>query len=118
MTETQKQKVQQRIAEAKEKKLTTLDLRNCGLGKIPDEVFELTHLEYLYLGAEVKKEWKRVFYSSKNSFAVYWHWEEKDTYFHNNYISEIPHKIERLINLKFANCSLVRVETQDPCPRM
>ncbi len=36
---------QQRIREAKEKKLTRLDIGNCGLTEIPEEVFELTWLE-------------------------------------------------------------------------
>jgi internalin A len=40
---------QQRIREAKEKKLTRLDIGNCGLTEIPDEVFELTWLEELIL---------------------------------------------------------------------
>lgn len=35
----------QRIREAKEQRLTRLDIGNCGLTEIPDEVFELTWLE-------------------------------------------------------------------------
>ena len=38
---------QQRIREAKEQKLTRLDIGNCGLTEIPEEVFELTWLEEL-----------------------------------------------------------------------
>ena len=33
------------IEEAKEKRLTRLDLGNCGLTELPDEVFELVWLE-------------------------------------------------------------------------
>jgi internalin A len=40
----------QRIREAKEQRLTRLDIGNCGLTKIPEEVFELTWLEELILG--------------------------------------------------------------------
>jgi internalin A len=39
----------QRIREAKEQRLTRLDIGNCGLTEIPDEVFELTWLEELIL---------------------------------------------------------------------
>ena len=35
----------QRIREAKEKRLTRLDLGNCGLTELPEELFELTWLE-------------------------------------------------------------------------
>ncbi len=87
MTEAQKQKVKERVAEAKEKKLTTLDLRNCGLGEIPEEVFELTHLEHLLLGAEEKKE------------------QGQTVYFHSNYISELPHKTVGLASLKSLDLS-------------
>ena len=34
-----------RIREAKEKRLTRLDLGNCGLTELPEELFELTWLE-------------------------------------------------------------------------
>ena len=39
------------IHEAKEKRLTTLDISNCGLTELPDEVFELTWLETLILSS-------------------------------------------------------------------
>ncbi len=39
----------QRIREAKEQRLTRLDLGNCGLTELPDELFELTWLEELNL---------------------------------------------------------------------
>jgi internalin A len=40
----------QRIREAKEQRLTRLDIGNCGLTEIPDEVFELTWLKELNIG--------------------------------------------------------------------
>jgi internalin A len=42
----------QRIREAKEQRLTRLDLGKCGLTKLPDELFELTWLEELILSDE------------------------------------------------------------------
>ena len=47
------------IAEAREKNLTMLDIGNCGLRELPEELFELTKLEELivsnqYWGYEVK----------------------------------------------------------------
>lgn len=40
------------IRKAKEKRLTSLDLGNCGLTELPDELFELTWLETLILSNE------------------------------------------------------------------
>ena len=42
----------QRIREAKQHRLTRLDLGMCGLTELPDELFELTWLEELYLSNE------------------------------------------------------------------
>lgn len=53
------------IREAKETRATRLDLGNCGLRELPDELFELTWLEELILSNEWneyslnKKKWKR-----------------------------------------------------------
>lgn len=41
---------QERIQQAKDKKLRQLDLSDCGLTEIPEEVFELTQLQTLLLG--------------------------------------------------------------------
>jgi internalin A len=60
----------QRIREAKEQRLTRLEIGNCGLTEIPDEVFELVWLEELivsngWLEYSFEKEgW--ITYSSKN----------------------------------------------------
>ncbi len=50
----------QLIQEAKEIRATHLDLGNCGLTKLPDELFELVWLEKLVLRINqyVKKEFK------------------------------------------------------------
>ena len=40
------------IKEAKEKRLTRLDLGNCGLTELPDELFELVWLEELNLSGK------------------------------------------------------------------
>ena len=42
------------IKEAKEKRATTLDLRWCGLTKLPNELFQLTWLEELLLSDSAK----------------------------------------------------------------
>lgn len=53
------------IKEAKEQRLTRLDLGNCGLTELPDELFELVWLEELILSSEWQvydfktKYWKR-----------------------------------------------------------
>jgi internalin A len=39
------------IQEAKEQRLTRLDLGNCGLTELPDELFELVWLEELILSS-------------------------------------------------------------------
>ena len=77
------------IKEAKEKRLTRLDLGNCGLTELPDELFELTWLEELNLGMygddyeNVKSQ--RIFESKSNN---------------QNRISGLPFKISYLTNLK------------------
>ncbi|MGB0839488.1 MAG: COR domain-containing protein [Chitinophagales bacterium] len=44
------EKAIRRITACSDNQLTTLDISNCGLTTIPDEVFELTHLTHLKLG--------------------------------------------------------------------
>lgn len=77
----------QLIKEAKEKKLTSLDLGNCGLTTIPKEVFELTHLEELRLCNSYwdYQQGKRI--DSKNNGPA-------------NKIEKIPPDIRRLKSLK------------------
>jgi internalin A len=62
----------QRIREAKENRLTRLDIGNCGLTEIPEEVFELVWLEELILSdgwmeySLEKNEGRRIFVSQNN----------------------------------------------------
>ncbi len=81
----------QRIREAKEQRLITLDLANCGLTELPEELFELTWLEELIL----TDGWNE--YSLKKK-----RWEEfksQNTGETNN-LKFIHSKIELLKNLR------------------
>ncbi|MEE9302181.1 MAG: hypothetical protein V3U84_00200 [Thiotrichaceae bacterium] len=88
----------QLIAEAKEKRLTTLDLGNCGLTEIPEEVFELVWLEELSLSNGYferntnGKGWKRI--ASKNQGE-------------RNFLSVIPQAFSQLQKLKNWYCQVV-----------
>lgn len=66
-----------RIANARNEQIRSLNLSNCGLTEIPDEVFELTHLTELKLG----------------------HWSDY-TQQTRNQITRIPARILKLNNLK------------------
>ena len=44
----------QRIREAKEQRLTRLDLGNCGLTELPEELFELDWLEELFINNNIE----------------------------------------------------------------
>ena len=87
---------QQRIREAKEKKLTRLDISNCDLTEIPEEVFELTWLEELNLSGM-----KYLTYDGTTKF---------DEYHKDNKIKVIPTEIRKLEKLKRfnINSSLVK----------
>ncbi len=76
------------IAEAKEKRLISLDLGNCGLTELPDELFELEWLEELNLGV--------FFYDFR--LQQYRYSKNKET---RNSITYISPKIKNLGNLKF-----------------
>lgn len=79
------------IREAKEKRLTRLDLGNCGLTELPDELFELVWLEELILASEwfeyqiKSKTWEEI--SSKNSGA-------------KNQIRFLPERLNHLTELQ------------------
>lgn len=79
------------IRETKEKRLTSLDLGNCGLTELPDELFELIWLEELNLSNEytywheARKHWTRI-KSSNNGSA--------------NHLANLPEDIKKLENLK------------------
>ncbi len=77
------------IREEKQKQTGILDLGNTGLTELPDELFELTHLEELYLSNEYldyeKKEWAK----SKNQGQL----NKLD-------LDELPGSFNSLVNLK------------------
>ncbi|MEZ4886777.1 MAG: COR domain-containing protein [Chitinophagales bacterium] len=81
----------QRIEEARSQQLRTLDLTNLGLTKIPDNVFELTHLTELKLG----------------------HWSAY-TKRDRNQISHIPSEIGLLQNLQLLDLSSNTLEALPP----
>ena len=76
-----------RIREAKEQRLTRLDLGNCGLTELPDELFGLTWLEELNLGTEWYNPISNLTNLTNNIGTV-------------NRIKNIPNKISSLNNLK------------------
>ena len=72
-----------------EKKLRTgyLDLGNCGLTELPEELFELTHLETLILSSDYYDyEQKKQIYSPNNGLP--------------NLLEFLPKAVSRLQNLK------------------
>lgn len=79
------------IKEAKEKRLTRLDLGNCGLTELPDELFELVWLEELILSSEFQE------YSLKTKE---WSLAYSENIGDENNIKFISLKIERLNQLK------------------
>jgi internalin A len=82
---------QQRIREAKENRLTRLDIGNCGLTEIPEEVFELTWLEELILS----KEWREYSFDKKKD-----EWGITQNLDGINNIRFINPKIKALTNIK------------------
>ena len=79
------------IREAKEQRLTRLDLGNCGLTELPDELFELTWLEELILS----RYW-RVYYFEKK---VDMHFQSQNKGEANN-IKSLNSKIKKLKKIK------------------
>ncbi len=87
---------QQRIREAKEKKLTRLDIGNCGLTEIPEEVFELTWLEELIWGNALNE-----FSFEKNEYEK----KESENRGESNNLKFLSQNIKLLKNLKKLNIS-------------
>jgi internalin A len=79
------------IQEAKEQRLTRLDLGNCGLTELPDELFELIWLEELILS----DSWNE--YSFEKKMSEYFRSQNKDK---TNNIKSISPKIKILRGLK------------------
>jgi internalin A len=91
---------QKLIAECKRTKAKSLDLGNCGLTKIPDEVFDCVWLKNLSFGT---------YYSDKSGFL-----ERTKNEGNKNEIISIPAKISQLINLKtlsLDNNQIVDIQT-------
>jgi internalin A len=81
----------QRIREAKEQRLTRLEIGNCGLTEIPEEVFELVWLEELILSYS----WVEYSFEGED-----WKWFGSQNKDENNNIHFINPKIKRLAMLK------------------
>lgn len=79
------------IREAKENRSTHLDLGNCGLTELPDELFELTWLEELILSS---KWWEY----SLNDIKEHLKYSENMKVANN--IEKIPYDIQNLSKLK------------------
>ncbi|MFK8162569.1 MAG: leucine-rich repeat domain-containing protein, partial [Lewinella sp.] len=79
------------IREAKATKATTIDLANCGLTELPDELFELVWLEELYLGRD------GLIYDFESKEQT---WIESKNEGVGNNIDYISDKIEALKRLK------------------
>lgn len=80
----------QLIREAKEKRLTRLDLGNCGLTELPEELFELFWLEELILA----EAWWNVEHTQKK-----YHHKKSFNNFTKNRIHTIPNRIQSLTKL-------------------
>ena len=82
----------QLIKEAKEQRLTSLDLGNCGLTELPDELFELTWLEELMLSNSEYTE-----FDEETNYPIHFGGDNQGK---NNNIAFISTKISSLNNLK------------------
>ncbi len=82
--------VQEIIEEAKKKKSNTLDLRSRNLMEIPEEIFDLEWLEFLYLSVNKIKEIPPALTNLINLTGLY---------LSGNEIKEIPPALTNLINL-------------------
>jgi len=80
------------IAEAKRTSAKKLDLGMCGLRECPDELFELTDLEELYLCNQYWDYKERKWIESENNGL-------------KNYFSLIPEKISQLKVLRVFHCN-------------
>ena len=85
----------QLIQEAKEKRLTSLELGNCGLTELPDALFELTWLEELMLGDSGKK-----FDKNQYTHSSIWRFGNETTIGVPNNLEKISPRIKKLQNLK------------------
>ena len=82
---------QQLIQQAKQQRLTRLELGNCGLTEIPEEVFELTWLEELILSNEWQ-EWDETVSSWRHKGSKHQN--------QNNVIDQLPQGFKKLTQLR------------------
>ena len=100
------------IRKAKQKRLTRLDLGNCGLTEIPEELFELTWLEELILSG-IWFEWDEVVNNRRQ--------KQSNNLGKSNVISELPQGFNNLTRLKklvAAGTQQDQWEIQDLSPLM
>jgi internalin A len=118
----------QRIREAKEQRLTRLDLGRCGLTELPDELFELYWLEELIISGY----WREYSFETKedNSFHSKFDAEENNIKSLNPDIRKLKalrklilreqkkikdlSPLENLLNLEFLDISLTSVNDLSP----
>ena len=100
----------QRIREAKENRLTRLDIGNCGLTEIPDEVFELVWLEELI----VSNDWWE--YSFEKMEQVSFNSQNKGEANNLKSISPKMRLLKRLIKIFACGNIVVRWDLSDLSP--
>ncbi len=88
------------IAEERERKTGFLDLGNLGLTAVPDELFELTHLEGLNLGfSYVDREGKHRDTAGRSKV---------------NFLADLPDEFRRLTGLSFLSLRLTGIASLEP----
>lgn len=90
MTEMQKQKVAHKIAVARARKSTSLDLRNCGLNDIPAEISHLSNLTTLNLSSNNLSQLPETVTELTNLTTLYLSY---------NKFFQLPKTITKLVNL-------------------
>lgn len=98
-------KAQERIAYAQQNKLRTLDLSNCGLTTIPEQVFSLTQLTELKLGHWASFGKKNCNQISDIPPAISKLQQLKQLDLSSNLLSDLPSEISSLANLELLDLS-------------
>lgn len=88
------------IQEAQEKQLETIDLGHLNLSKIPEEVYELTHLKTLILGSHRSKNRGGMNSISSISDKIVKLQNLENIYLSDNFIQSLPQSIIQLKKLK------------------
>lgn len=107
------QKVRERIDECSSKHLPRLDLSNCELSTIPNEVFSLTHLVELNLGG-----WLTNNYNTNKIIEISPNIERLENLeklsLANNLIQTLPTNIHQLKNLRYLDLGNNRLDELPP----